>query len=682
MVNAARNKMGIVAPDCQQLIPVRLLSKSILSKCLRGHFMKYLIALPLLVAAPAAAEVSTPARPVTDPHSLSSPADPLAAPVPIDDLIFSRGALDAAWSADGQRLFLSTNMTGRYNIWRTDAGGSWPVQLTQSDDNQAGFAVSPDGRTLYYLQDKGGNEQYDIYAVPTSGGAPRNLSNSPELRESGLLMAPDGSAMALSTKRSGEGQVNLAVMDMASGKVRTLTKESDPQWRWSAVSWSDGGRSLIANRSFADETSGEVWKVDVASGKATRLLGKPGVVYAASDATPDGSLIAVTTNEGTKQLHAAVYSPAKGSIRTLRPTPWEQSSGAISPDGRSMVVQTSEDGRQTLELVDLATLAEHVLSMPPGVNGTIGTHPFAPDSRRLMVLHSGADTPGEIQAYDIAAGTMTPLTHLAMASLAPEHLPKSRIVTYRSFDGTLVSAVVTMPFNLKRDGGNPAVVIPHGGPTGQTNDGFSRTATALASRGYVVIQPNPRGSTGYGLAFQKANFQDLGGGDLKDELAAKQFLVDSGYVDPRRVGITGGSYGGFMTLMAIGRAPDAFAAAVEEYGIIDWRTMWQHEDALLQAYQKSLLGSPDQFPKVYDASSPLTYIQQVKAPLLVLQGENDIRVPVGQAKQVAEALKARGNTVDAVYFPEEGHGFYKREHQQEALERTVEWFNKYLKENR
>jgi dipeptidyl aminopeptidase/acylaminoacyl peptidase len=633
---------------------------------------KKAFALILLTAAPAFAAVPTPPRPVTDPKTVVSPSDPQAAPVPIDDLVFSRGALDAAWSADGRQLFVSTNMTGRYNIWRMDADGSWPVQLTQSDDNQAGFAVSPDGRTLYYTQDKGGNEQYDVYAVPTSGGAPRNLTNSPDVREAGLLMAPDGRAMALSTKRSGQGQIDLAVMDLGTGQVRALTHEADPQWDWSAVAWVDGGRSLIANRSFVGGSAGEVWRVDVASGKATRLLGKPDVIASATGAAPDGSVVALTTNDQTKQLHAAVFVPATGAIRTLAPTPWEQSSGAVAPDGRSMVVDTSEDGRDTLELVDMATLAVRPLSMPAGVNNTSGTQPFTPDSRRLLVLHSGADTPSEIAAFDIAGGRVTPLTHLAMASLAPEHLPKSRIVTYRSFDGTLVSAVVTMPFNLKRDGNNPAVVVPHGGPTGQTNDGFSRTATALASRGYVVIQPNPRGSTGYGLAFQKANYQDLGGGDLKDELAAKQFLVDTGYVDAKRVGITGGSYGGFMTLMAIGRAPDAFAAAVSLFGIIDWRTMWQHEDALLQAYQKTLLGTPTEAPKVYDASSPLTYIPAVKTPLLVQQGENDIRVPVGQARQVVAALKAKGNIVDAVYYPDEGHGFYKREHQQDSLQRTVD----------
>ena len=645
--------------------------------------MKYACLLTmLLVSTATVAEIPTPPRPVSDPKSLVSPSDPQAAPVPIDDLVFSRGALDAAWSADGRQLFVSTNLTGRYNIWRMDADGSWPVQLTQSEENQAGFAVSPDGKTLYYTQDKGGNEQYDVYAVPTAGGSPRNLTNTPDLREEALLVSPDGRAMALSTKKSGQGQVDLAVMDMATGQVRALTHEADPQWDWTAVAWTDGGRSLIAERSFVGGDAGEVWKVDVASGKATKLLGKPGVIYTASGATPDGSAVALTTNEGTHQLHAVVYAPATGAMRTLKATPWEQSSGAISPDGRSMVVTTSEDGRESLSLVDLATLGEHPLAMPPGVNGTRGTQPFTADSRRLLISHSAADTPGEIQSYDIASGKVTPLTHLAMASLAPEHLPKSRIVTYKSYDGTLVSAIVTMPFNLKRDGSNPAVVMPHGGPTGQTSDGFSRYATALASRGYVVIQPNPRGSTGYGLAFQKANYQDLGGGDLKDELAAKQFLVDSGYVDGKRVGIAGGSYGGFMTLMAIGRAPDAFAAAVDQFGIIDWRTMWQHEDALLQAYQKSLLGSPDQNPKVYDATSPLTYIQAVKAPLLVQQGENDIRVPAGQAKQVVEALKKKGNTVDSVFYPEEGHGFYKREHQQDSLQRTVDWFDKYLKGSR
>lgn len=643
--------------------------------------MRRLIAALLLTtaAAPVAAQISTPARPVTDPKSIASPVDPDAKPVPIDDLGFSRGLLGTAWSADGKRFFVSTDLTGRFNIWRGDVDGSWPVQLTQSEDLQMGLVASPDGKSLWFRQDQGGNEQYDLYTVPVDGGPVVNMTNTPDLRESGVQFNHKGDQIALTTKMTTQGQVNIAVMDVATRKVRPLTAEADAAWRWAPVAWIANDTALIASRANADGSVSEVWRIDVATGKAARLLGKADTTYDASDATTDGKTIAVTTNEGTGQLHAVVYDVATGALRALPKTPWEEVSGSISPDDKSMIIQTSVDGRQDMALVDLATLSVKPLALPPGVNGPTGSQPFSPDGRKLLAIHTGADTPAELYAYDLQTGVAKPLTRLAMASLTPDHLPKSKIITYKSFDGTLVSAVLTIPFNLKRDGSNPAVVIPHGGPTGQTTDGFDPWPTALASRGYVVIQPNPRGSTGYGIAFQKANYKDLGGGDLKDELAAKDFLVETGFVDGKRVGIAGGSYGGFMTLMAIGKAPDAFAAAVDLFGIIDWREMWKHEDALLQAYQRGLIGSPEDSPEVYTASSPMTYIKAAKAPLLVMQGENDIRVPPGQSKAVMEVLKAKGNIVEGVFYPAEGHGFYKRENNTDSLKRMVEWFDKYLK---
>ncbi|HZZ90094.1 MAG TPA: prolyl oligopeptidase family serine peptidase, partial [Caulobacteraceae bacterium] len=202
------------------------------------------------------------------------------------------------------------------------------------------------------------------------------------------------------------------------------------------------------------------------------------------------------------------------------------------------------------------------------------------------------------------------------------------------------------------------------------------------SRGYVVIAPNVRGSTGYGRAFQAMNIKQLGGGDLVDEIFGGKFMISTGYVDPKRIGITGGSYGGYMTLMAIGKTPRLWAAAVEEYGIIDWKSMYQHEDAALQAYQKSLLGDPAADARVYRDDSPITFIRHATAPLLVLQGDNDIRVPKEEAEQVVAILKAAGRTVDAHYYANEGHGFTKRENQVDALERTVTWFDRYLKGGR
>jgi len=641
--------------------------------------MRLIVALLLATtAAPLAAQIKTPDRPVTDPGSVSSPANPKARAVPIEDIGTSRSLSGSAWSTDGQQIFVATNLTGRTNIWRTDASGSWPVQLTQSDDAQTGLTPSADGKYVYFQQDVGGNEYPDIYRVPVDGGAVEQITHTPDRREGNMLAGGANGAIALSTKLKSEGQTNLAVLD-ADGSVRVLTKEADPQFAWSAVAWVDGGKAIIANRDRVDSKVTEVWRVDATTGAATKLLGKPDTVYLAGDASADGRLISVTSDEGTGQLHGGIYDTAARSWKWLKPTPWEQQALTFTRDGRSLIFVTNADTRSTLYRFDMASGAETALAIPPGVNSLAGADPRSPDGRTLLVTHSGADTPTNLYLYDLASGRSRPATQLAIASLAPEVLPKSTVVTYKSFDGTLISAVVTMPANLKRDGSNPAIVLPHGGPTSQALDGYSRYATAFATRGYVVIQPNFRGSTGYGKAFQDANFKDLGGGDLKDTVAAKSFLVATGYVDPKRVGIFGGSYGGFMTLMAIGRTPDEFAAAVQWFGIINWRTMYRDQDALLQAYQRGLLGTPESDPKVYDAASPLTYMQAAKAPLLTIQGDNDIRVPRGQAQEVNDILKAKGNIVETIFYPAEGHGFQKRENQIDSLRRTVAWFDKYLK---
>jgi dipeptidyl aminopeptidase/acylaminoacyl peptidase len=287
--------------------------------------------------------------------------------------------------------------------------------------------------------------------------------------------------------------------------------------------------------------------------------------------------------------------------------------------------------------------------------------------------------PADIWVYDIASRRAAQLTFSAIASLETTPLPPAQIVHYKSFDGKTISALMWVPFNLKRDGSDPALVLPHGGPTGQHVDYWSPQVAAFVSRGYICIAPNVRGSTGYGTDFQKANYKDLGGGDLQDEVYAAKFLESTGYVDPKKIGITGGSYGGYMTLMAVGKTPDVWAAGVEQYGIINWFTMLQHEDAELQAYEKSLLGDPEKDRRIYEQDSPITYIHDVKAPLLVLQGENDPRVPKEEAEQVVDSLKKDGKVVDAHYYSNEGHGFEKRENRIDAIRRSVEWFDKYLK---
>ncbi len=628
--------------------------------------------------------VSGPAdRRPTDPKSIVSAQDPAAKPVPIDDLLFSRRVSGPAWSPDGRQIVFTTNLTGRNNIWKVSAGGGWPVQLVQSDDRQIGAMWSPDGKWILYGQDRGGNEQWQIFRVASDGGEPDKLTNNDEIRYTGALFSPDGRVLVVTIKPKTSPASDVAILDLQTRRTRNLTNEKTKDHSWSAVAWSPDGRYIYAVRGNAGFTDSDIYRVEANSGQAENLTPHTGQKrITASDISPDGKMLLVTSNENGGFDNVALLEIATKKMTWLTHTQWEAVSTDFSPDNRHLCYVVNQDGRTTVFLYDRESNNSQELNFPEGITSPAGTpRAFSPNGDRLILNHQDAKHPPDLWIYDLGARQPRQLTYSAIASLNPSSLPASQIVHYASFDGQIISAVLWMPANLKRDGSNPAVVLPHGGPTGQSVDSFNATAAALASRGYICIAPNVRGSTGYGLQFQKTNFQDLGGGDLKDEVWATKFLLATGYVDAKKIGITGGSYGGYMTLMAIGKTPDVWAAAVEEYGIVDWYTMLQHEDPFLQEYEKSLLGDPEKDRAVYEAASPIKYLRDAKAPLLVLQGENDIRVPKEEAEQVVQIYKSAGKPVEAKYYPMEGHGFAKRENQVDALRRTVAWFEHWLKEN-
>jgi len=644
------------------------------------------LTLTALFATPLAlAQTSGPdSRQVTDPHTIQSESSAQAHAVPIDDLYFTRSIDDASWSPDGREILFTTNMSGRSNLWKVEASGGWPVQLVQSDERQHGGTWSPDGKWIAYQQDYGGNELWDVFIVPSDGGEAVNLTNTPDAREETPLWSPDGRTIAVDLKPKESSSYNLALLDWSSRKVRLLTHESSPEHSWRLVAWSPDGRTLYANRVEAGFRDSDVYAVDVASGKTTDLTAHKGkTLTLASSLSRDAKMLLLTSNERGGFNNVALLELATGKRRWATDTKWEAAAGDFSPDGKSFTYTLNADGLMDAYLVDVASLQASRIPLPTGLT-RLPAFPssFSPSGDRLLLSRESSVQPRDFWVYDLGTQHLTRLTRSAVASLASAPMPQSQIVHYRSFDGRMISALLWIPFNLKRDGSNPALVLPHGGPTGQTRDLWSPRIAALVSRGYICIAPNVRGSTGYGTEFQRANYQDLGGGDLQDEVYATKFLEATGYVDPHRIGITGGSYGGFMTLMAIGRTPQVWAAAVEMYGIIDWMTMLKHEDATLQQYEKSLLGDPLKDRRAYDQASPITYIHDARAPLLVLQGDNDPRVPKEEALQVVDLLSKDGKTVAAHYYPDEGHGFEKRDNQIDSIRRTLEWFDKYLKSPR
>ncbi|WP_213805332.1 S9 family peptidase [Granulicella sp. dw_53] len=619
-------------------------------------------------------------RVVTAPKSVASETNAASKALPVAELLQTVRVGSTSWSPDGQRIAYVGNASGRLNLWVMDADGGGARQLLKSNDRQASPRFTKDGKEIVYVQDKGGDELYDLYAVATAGGEPRNVTKTDEVSEISPIFSKDGRWLAFGSKVKKEPSTNVAVMEWGAGTIKVLTHETDPKASWDVADWSPDGRYVFATRSVGLEDA-DVYRIEVKSGVAEKLTSHAGhALVGVSEVSPDGKTLLLTSNEKGGYQNVALFDLAKKKMRWVTDTQWEAIPGAFSPKGDTFTYTLNADGRTTIQFVDVKTLKSSDRGLPAGLNSEAGApSPFRGDGSFLFSHQDSTHAPN---LYLLSAsGAVKQITHTESPVLTSSPLPGSQLVTYKSFDGRMISALVWVPFNLKRDGTAPVVVMPHGGPTAQTVDSFSPRAILLVSRGYVVIAPNVRGSTGYGMEFQKANYQDLGGADLKDEIAGVDFLKATGLIDAKKVGIWGGSYGGFMTLMAIGKTPEVWAAAVDEYGILDWYTMLEHEEASLQEYEKTLLGDPVKDKAVYEGASPLKYIRSERAPLLVLQGERDIRVPKEEAEQVVAILKKEGKTVEAVYYPEEGHGFIKRENQVDELTRSVAWFDRYLKGN-
>jgi dipeptidyl aminopeptidase/acylaminoacyl peptidase len=601
--------------------------------------------------------------------------------VPIEDLVGSP-YVDYVWggidlSPDGTEVAFSWNKSGTFEIYSAPIERERIYQLTDAKERSVSPRWSPDAKQLAFLRDVGGNERLDIWLVDRDGESERNLTSEPDVTHRDIEWSPDGARIAYVANAGGKGFA-VHVVDVATGQKRSLTdgKYDDAQPRWSP----DGKRLLFWSRREDVRTNSDLYVISADGGAPTKLETREADGESLDgDWSSDGSRIAFTTNV-RRRYEVAVATLDGDKVTRVEPLTksiFDETLPAWRPDGRAILYLHNEDAEVSVRRVFVVSHADHAVADRPGVHNSVRV---GPDGDLVAYLFSGAREPWDVYVTRERMTEPRRLTRSLPATIDPATLVEPIHVRYSGAMGSDIPALLYIPHAeaIRGDGSPPAIIHVHGGPTSQHYRWWDRASQWFANNGYVVLAPNIRGSTGYGREFQEGNRQDWGGKDLEDVVKGIEWLAKQRIADPKRVGIYGGSYGGYMTLMALAKYPDRFAAGVSVVGVVSWQTMYDTTRGDLREYLVREFGDPTRDAERYRDRSPLTHVSKIEAPLLVLQGENDPRVPLSEAEQVVAAMRAAGKMHEYYVYKGEGHGFRTRENMIDSVRRAGEWFDRYL----
>src|SRR5271163_420570 len=668
------------------------------------------ILMSTVVAETAAAQTLPAPQAVTDPKKIASRPNAQVEPrtLTIEKLYMTRQVGRPTWSPDGKQIAFVSNMSGRNNLWLVPSDGGWPVQLTVSDERQTSPAWSPDGKWIAYTSDYDGDEQWDIFLVSPKTGQVVNLTNTREIAEQSPAWSADSRYLAYTVKPKTSSVFEIDVYDTVLRDVKHVTTGTAKDRMNVAPIWSADGKFMVYTQEQSKGTDSNIFVVDVASAESTLLTPHSGEqTYSANDVSPDGRSVLVTSNAANGYDNVGLLDIDSKKIRWLTQDKWEISGESFSPDGKVLTYSANIDGNTDIYLYDIALGKAHALPLPKGLNYVAGRpSPFTRDGLRMLYSHTGPTAPDDLWVYNFSGGdakgkgksnstragvpapheyssheqlTSHQLTYSLVGGVRSENMVEPYLVHYPSKDGKwTISALVYVPFNLPRNGEHPAIVYVHGGPTAQTMNTFNRFIQYMANQGYIVIAPNYRGSSGYGKEFQQANLFDMGGGDLQDVLAAADWIKQTGYVDPKKLILMGGSYGGYLTMMGVTKAPEMWAAGVPIVPFVNWFTEIQNEDPVLQQSDLATMGDLVKNKARYEDRSPINFVDQIKAPLYLLAGGNDPRCPKEEAQQVVDAIKKRKGVVEYKVYEKEGHGFAKVENQIDAYKRVEDFIKAHV----
>ncbi|HEX7600809.1 MAG TPA: S9 family peptidase [Polyangiaceae bacterium] len=620
-------------------------------------------------------------RAITDPAQVISRSGEEAPHFAPEKLFMTRVVGGTAWSPDGAVVAFITNISGRANLWTVPSDGGSPVQLAVSDQRQTSPVWSPDGRWIALTSDVDGDEQWDILLVSPKSGEVLNLTQTPDVAEEHPRWSPDGAMLTYTVKPKAASNYEIDMMDVASRKVRHVTTGTPKDLVNQDPIWSPDGKRIAFTRTVASLKDSNVFVAEIGDGKLSKVTDHAGEHRVAASAwSPDGAKLLVTSDAANGYSNAALLDLTSTQLDWVTLDRWEVESGSFSPDGKTLTDVANVDGDSDVFLYDLGTRHAERLPLPRGTNHLGGAETaFTRDGARLLFFHNGYDSPNDVWTYALRAGEPRRITSSLGSDLRGEDMVEPQLIHYPSRDKQwTISALAYVPRGFARDGKSPAIVFVHGGPTAQATNSWNRLVQLLANQGYVVVAPNYRGSTGYGKAFEQANLFDMGGGDLTDVLEAAEIAKRTGYVDPKKMVILGGSYGAYMTMMAVTKAPETWAAGVALAPFVNWFTAFENEDPLQREMDRAMMGDPVRNKELWRDRSPIFFVDRITAPLLLTAGAHDPLCPREEADQVVEALRRHGGVAELKVYDNEGHNLSRVENQIDAGRRIVEFVRKYV----
>ncbi len=595
----------------------------------------------------------------------------------IEQFYKNKNVNGGAFNNDETKLLVSSNETGIYNVFEIDIKSGQKKQITFSK-KESFFAIDevPNSNSILYTADKGGDENNHIYLL-TKDGSSTDLTPGDEVKANFGGWSEDKKYMFYYSNKRDKKFFDLYKMNITDWNSNMIYK-NEKGMNVNAIS---NNENLLAISKSITTSEDKLYLFDRGTKKMKEISDTPGS-YDGSGFSNDSKFFYYITDKGKEFKYLVQYEIASGKKKVIFETNWNVMYSYLSKNEKYRVIGINADGKIKLVIKDNKTWKN--IDFPEIPDGSVKSVGIS-DSEKLMRLTVGTSkSTSNIYVYNFEDSSLKKLTNTINPELDADNLVSAEVVRYKSFDGLEIPAIYYKPLTASKDNKVPALVWVHGGPGGQSRVGYFSLIQFLVNHGYAILAVNNRGSSGYGKTFYKMDDLNHGDKDLKDCIWGKKWLQEQDYIDTDKIGIIGGSYGGYMTMAAMTFTPDEFKVGVNIFGVTNWlrtlKSIPPHWESFREALYKEI-GDPftKDSVRLYEIS-PLFHAKNVKNPVMVLQGANDPRVLQAESDEIVNEMRKNNIPVEYVLFPDEGHGFRKKENEIKGYGQVLLFLDKYLKE--